>query len=63
MFLQDKVLAPWLGELTDRFARLRNTRSGRSQLAPVRVTSSRNSEECLSTIDLDCEPKLVMAGN
>ncbi len=63
MVLQEKVLAPWMGELTDRFARLRNTRFGHSQLASPRVTTTHKREENLSTIDLDCEAQLIISGS
>lgn len=63
MSLQKKVLAPWLGELTERFARLRTTRFGQPQPTNIRVTHSRNTEEPLSTTDLDCEPQLITPGN
>lgn len=63
MYLQEKVLAPWVGELTERFARLRTTRFGQTQLANTRVTRSRKTEERLSTTDLDCEPQLITSGS
>ena len=59
MFLQENVLAPWVGELTERFARMRTTNFGQSQLTNIRVTRSRNTEEPISTTDLDCEPQLI----
>lgn len=63
MLHREKVLTPWMGELADRFARLRNARFGQWQLVSPRVIQSHNTPADDSTIDLDCESELILSAS